>query len=263
MDSASFDFLPIWAVFPLTLIVGLLAVEVGSRIARHRKQRSKENVEAPAVPIVAATLGLLAFMLAFTFGIAAARFEERRQAVLLDSNAISTAYLRAEMLPEPMAANARNLLREYVAVRLDGASKPNPAKTMEAISKSEELHKRLWAEAVSAGQKERSVFISAFMQSLIDVINLHEKRSMAVFSRIPAAIWLGLYSLLVLALAVLGYHEGTSGTRRSLAVVGLVLAFSAVLVLITDLERPGQGMLRVSQQSMLNVQKSMTPSSTR
>lgn len=258
MNSVSFDSLPIWTVFPLTMIVGLLAVEVGIRIARQRKQRSKEKTEAPPAPVVAATLGLLAFMLAFTFGIAASRFEERRQAVLSEANAISTAYLRAEMLPAPHAANVRNLLREYVAVRIDGS---DAAKITEAISKSEELHKRLWAEAVGAAQKEKNVFISAFMQSLTDVINLHEKRLMAgLFSRVPAAIWLGLYSLLVLALAVLGYYEGISGTRRSLAVIGLVLAFSAALVLITDLERPGQGILRVSQQSMLNVQKSMTAS---
>lgn len=257
MNSFSFDSLPIWTVFPLTMIFGLLAVEVGIRIARYRKQRSTEKTEAPPAPVVAATLGLLAFMLAFTFGIAASRFEERRQAVLLEANAISTAYLRAELLPEPHASNARNLLREYAAVRIEGS---NAAKITEAVSKSEELHKRLWAEAVGAGQKERTVFISAFMQALTDVINLHEKRLMAgLFSRVPAAIWVGLYTLLVLALAVLGYYEGISGTRRSLAVIGLVLAFSAALVLITDLERPGQGILRVSQQSMLNVQKSMTP----
>ena len=63
-------------------------------------------------------------------------------------------------------------------------------------------------------------------------------------------------------MAVLGYYEGIAGTRRSLAVFGLVLAFAAVLVLITDLDRPGQGMLEVSQQSMVDVRKSMAAMST-
>ena len=80
-------------------------------------------------PIVAATLGLLAFMLAFTFGMAASRFEERRQAVLSETNAINTTYLRAALLPDPMSGDTRNLLREYVDVRLKGA---NPARTAQA-----------------------------------------------------------------------------------------------------------------------------------
>ena len=47
-------------------------------------------------------------------------------------------------------------------------------------------------------------------------------------------------------------------SKRSLAVGALVLAFSLVLMLIVDLARPGQGLLRVSQQSMLELQHSMS-----
>jgi hypothetical protein len=208
---------------------------------------------------VAATLGLLAFMLAFTFGMAASRFEERRQAVLAEANAISTTYLRGALLPEPMATDSRNMLREYVEVRLAAA---DPAKTAALIAKSEELHNRLWAQALAAAQKERSPMTSLFMQSLSDVINMHGKRVMASFySRVPTAIWLGLYSLFVLSMMVMGYHEGIAGTRRSVAVYVLVVAFSTVLVLITDLDRPGQGLLRVNQQSMHDVRESMTGAS--
>jgi len=252
------DALPLWALFPFTLVVGLLAVELGCRVARYRKRRHQNDTEAPVAPIVAATLGLLAFILAFTFGMAASRFEERRQSVLLEANAISTTYLRGAVLPEPMATDSRNLLREYVDVRLTAA---DPQKTAEAIAKSEDLHRRLWTQAVAAAQKEKSPMTSSFMQSLNDVINLHEKRLIAsMYGRVPGAIWLGLYLLLALAMFVMGYHEGIAGTRRSLAVIVMVVAFSAVLVLIADLDRPGEGRLQVSQQAMLDARKSMSAS---
>ena len=254
------DSLPIWTLFPISLIIGLVSVEIGYRVARSRRLGNQKETEAPVAPIVGATLALLAFMLAFTFGMAASRFEERRQAVLLESNAIGSSYLRAELLPQPMSANSRNLLREYVNVRLDGA---DPAKTAQSISRSEEIHRRLWSEAVSAAQKQPSPMVSLFMQSLTDVINVHQKRLMVgVYSRVPSAIWVGLYVLLVLAMLVMGYYEGISGTRRSLAVIGMVLAFSAVLVLITDLDRPGQGMLQVSQQSLVDLRESFAATST-
>jgi hypothetical protein len=68
--------------------------------------------------MVGATLGLLAFILAFTFGLAAARFDTRRQLLLDEANAIGTTYLRAGMLPE-RGQQVRDLLRHYVAARLE------------------------------------------------------------------------------------------------------------------------------------------------
>lgn len=254
-SSAVLDALPIWAIFPMTLVVGLLSVEIGRHIARRWRRRAKDKTEAPAAPIVAATLGLLAFLLAFTFGMAASRFEERRQAVLTEANAIQSSYLRAAMLPEPMATDSRQLLRDYLEVRIAAAQ---PEQFQQAVARSEELHKQLWSQAVAAAQKERSPMTSLFIQALNDVINLHGKRlNAAVHNRVPGAIWLGLFLLLVIAMAVMGYYEGTSGMIRSLAVFGMVIAFSSVFSLIADLDRPGQGLLRVNQQSMLDVQRSM------
>jgi len=253
--TALFDALPLWTLIPITVAAGWLSVETGYRVAQRRKQRAKDHTEAPAPPIVAATLGLLAFLVAFTFGSAASRFEERRQTVLAESNAINAAYLRAQMLPDPMSGNARNLLREYVDVRLKGAQADQFA---QALAKSEELHKRLWAEAVAAAQKEKSAMTSLFMSSLNDVFALHEKRvTAAIYNRIPTGIWIGLYVLFMLALSVVGYYEGMSGTRHTLAVFGMVLAFAAVLTMIADLDRPGRGLLEVNQQSMLDLRKSM------
>jgi hypothetical protein len=237
------------------LVIGLISVEFGRRVARLWRQRAKDKAEAPAAPVVAATLGLLAFLLAFTFGMAASRFEERKQAALSEANAIQTSYLRAAMLPEPMSAESRKLLRDYLEARLAGA---RPDQFQQAAAKSEELQKQLWSQAVAAAQKERSPMTSLFTQALNDVISLHEKRIIAaVHNRVPGAIWVGLYLLLVIAMAVMGYYEGTSGMIRSLAVFGMVIAFSAVFGLIGDLDRPGQGLLQVNQQSMLDVQRSM------
>ena len=253
--SAFLDAFPIWSIFPLTLAIGLLAVEAGRRVAKLWRRRAKDRSEAPAPPIVAATLGLLAFLQAFTFGIAASRFEERKQNVLADANAINTSYLRASMLPEPMAGDARKLLRDYLEVRLAGS---RPDQFQQARERSEELQRQLWSQAVAAVQKERSPVTMSFTQALNDVISAHEKRVIAaVHNRVPTAIWVGLYLLFVIAMAVMGYYEGASGTMRSLAVFGMVIAFSAVLGLIADLDRPGQGLLQVNQQSMLDVQRSM------
>jgi hypothetical protein len=56
-----------------------------------------------------------------------------------------------------------------------------------------------------------------------------------------------------------GYHAGLAATRRSPAMLVLILAFAGVFYLIADLDRAHEGLLKVSQQSMIDVQRSMSP----
>lgn len=254
MQTGLLDPFPLWTILPLTVAIALLAVEAGYRFARQRQQRSAEEKESNLGGMVGGTLGLLAFMLAFTFGLAGSRFEARREIVLTEANAIGTTYLRGAILPEPMGTDARNLLREYVDVRLQGVQQN---KVDEAIAKSEQLHERLWSTAVAAVQKERSPTVNLFVTSLNEVIDLHAARLMRFRSRVPAVIWIVLYLLLMLTMVMIGYQQGLSGNKRSLAVIALVLGFSTVLHLIADLDRPGQGMLQVSQQAMIDLRRSM------
>jgi hypothetical protein len=83
----------------------------------------------------------------------------------------------------------------------------------------------------------------------------------AMRSRVPGIIWLALYLLAVLAMSAMGYHHGLTSPRRSPAIMALVLAFLAVLMLNVDLDRPGEGTLRVSQQSLIDLRNSMSATS--
>ena len=250
------DRLPLWSILPLTVGVALLSVEFGYRFANYRQSQSAGEKESPVSGMVGATLGLLAFMLAFTFGLAGSRFEDRRQVVLSEANAIGTTYLRAAMLPEPMRTETQNLLREYVDVRLEAVQQPD--KLAQALVRSEDLHTRLWSQAVAATEKDRSAITALFVVSLNEVIDLHAKRVMAgLRSRVPGVIWVVLYGLAIIAMVMMGYHAALAQSRRSIAVIALVIGFSSVLYLIADLDRPVQGTLRVSQQSMIDLRNSM------
>jgi hypothetical protein len=256
MDPARlFDTLPLWTILPLTIALALLAVELGYRFARYRQRRSEGEKEVNVGGMVGAMLGLFAFMLAFTFGFASSRYQDRRQLVLTESNAIGTTYLRTAMIPEPMSTDAKRLLREYVDVRLEAVK---PGQLEQGMIKSEELQKSLWSTAVAAVAKERSPTTSLFVQSLNQLIDLHAQRVMAgTRSRVPGVIWIVLYLLAVLTMLMMGYQTGLAGTRRSIAVIALIVGFSSVLFLIADLDRPGQGMLSTTQEALVDLRRSM------
>ena len=145
------DALPLWSVFVGSLAVILVAVETGYRLGRARHRRSEHENEPAVGGIVAAELGLLAFLLAFTFSLAASRFEARRQTLLDETNAIGTTFLRAKMLPDPQGTQIRQLLREYVDVRLAAVQE---GKIESGIRRSSEIHDQLWAGAVAAAEKD-------------------------------------------------------------------------------------------------------------
>ena len=93
--------------------------------------------------VVGGMLGLMAFLLAFSIGIVIAQNNGRRDMVVAEANAVGTAYLRASFLGEPDRTSTRDLLREYVEVRLAAAA--DEALMESALSRSEGIHSELWS----------------------------------------------------------------------------------------------------------------------
>ena len=247
------DYLPLWVLFMATLVVALLSFEGGFWVGRRRNLRSEQEQEMVVRGLVGGMLGLEAFMLAFTFGAAAAHFDARRQVVIDEANTIRTAYLRADFLPEPHRAEIRNLLREYVDVRLEGV---RSGKIEQGIARSEELHNQLWLQAAASREKTPSpAFAVQFIQSLNEIFALHSRRVITGLEfRIPNIIWIVLYAITALAAASIGYHSGLTGRSRPLVALAIILAFSAVILLIEDLDRPLYGFLEVSQRALVDLQ---------
>jgi amino acid permease len=252
------DSVPLWVLFAGTVLIVLLAVEVGYRLGARHRQRQEHEHEAAVGAMTAATLALLAFMLAFTFGMAGSRLDARRELVLEEANAIGTTYLRAQMLSEPYRTEICILLRKYAAIRAEGAQK---GRVEEAIAKSEQLQDQIWSQAVVVGEKNpNSIVVGLFIQSLNEMIDVHSKRITALRNRIPTTIWIALYFVSLLGMAATGYHSGLTGPRSRPMYALLVLTFAAVLWLIADLDRPGEGFLRVSQYPMIELKNKLTAS---
>jgi hypothetical protein len=249
--SGIMDSLPLWALYLITAATVLLSTEAGWRLGNYRRQRPEHEKDAPVGTIVGATIGLLAFLLAFTFGMAASRYDTRKGFVLQEANAIGTTYLRADLLPEPQRSDARDLLREYAGLRVGGLT---AIMTPENMARSSAVQDRLWAAAVAAGaQNPNSIVIGLFIQSLNEMIDTDAARVTAGRNRIPDAIWLALYFVTILSMAAMGYQFGLTGEHSWPVSILLALVFTAVLLLIADLDRPQQGLLQVSQQAMIDL----------
>jgi hypothetical protein len=250
------DSFPLWLLAGITIVVLLLAVEGGHRLGGYRR-RSGEEHGPHVLALVTATMGLLALVLAFTFGLAATRFGARKQIVVDEANAIETTYLRAGLLPGDRGPKVRELLRQYVGSRLEAVRLGN---VEPALRRSEELHRELWSEAEAAGrERPDSTVVGLFIDSLNRTIELHAMRvKVGVRSGIPGVLWAALFVVAALNMTAVGYHAGLVEARRTPVVVTMILSLTIVFMLTADLDRPQEGALRVSQQALIDVQRRMS-----
>jgi hypothetical protein len=251
---------PVGMIFIATIIVVVLAIEAGFRLGHAVLGKSEDEKESSVSAIAAAILTLAGFMLAFTFGISSDRLQDRKTLVRDEANAIGTAWLRSDFLPEPDRAEAKGLFRRYVDDRLEAAQARDLDQVQEKLTESRRIQHQLWDTAVKNARKDMNSDVAAlYIESLNELINIHALRvAVALHAQIPGIIWLVLYALVILGMTAIGYQTAITGSaRRSRAVSLLAVSFSLVIALIAVLDRPQSNLIGVPQGPLIDLRASM------
>ncbi len=85
------------------------------------------------------------------------------------------------------------------------------------------------------------------------MIDLDTIRVAANRNRIPDSIWLMLGVVTVFSMAAMGYEFGLTGKRSWAVTILLIIVFTTVIMLIADLDLPQAGLLKVSQQPLIDL----------
>ena len=213
-----------------------------------------------------AGLGLLAFMLAFTFSTAQSHFEARVQNLAEEARIARNAFLQAELLADPRRTEAKSLLKDYITLRSiklnrDGDNAADQVSNF--LHESERMQAQLWLLAVEVERQDKKLQIDdkagdLFMASILALTDVHYTRvHAAVMNRIPFTIWLTLYLMAILSMIIMGYQAGLTDRRSPVATITLALAFSSVIILITDLDRPIMSFFDINTQLLTDLQQDM------
>lgn len=250
--------MPIAAVYVCITLFILASSEAGFLTGRYHHLRNQDATAPTSVgPMVGGLLGMLAFVLAFTFSTASGQYTERKHDVLDEANLIGTAYLRTDLLPAQQGDEAKRLLRDYVAARLQASRDGN---WQLALKRSEEIHASLWTLVLSAAKENPGALSAMVVESVNAVIDMNAKRlNDAVRARIPGSIWFGLMMITMLTMGTLGLQLGFAGKRRMLGIIPIAMSFAVLATLIVDLNRPQGGFIKVGQQAMLDLQATINP----
>lgn len=246
------------AVVALLLLSSELGVLLGRFVNRHVPAAERKTIGGGTTGAVA---GLLAFMLAFTFSSAATRFQERKQLVVDEANAIGTAYLRSQLVADAQGSVLRQLLRGYVEDRAQVNLWDTDEKIALGLSRAEAAQALMWAQVTDlATNQPGSVAVGLLASAVNDVIDMHGKRvAIGLRARVPSSIWTTVMFLAIVSTLLMAYDMGLSASRSTLATLAMAMTFSAVMLLIVDLDRPHQAMFSVSQDAMNDLLRSFGP----
>ena len=245
------EFVIRWLFFALLLA----ATEIGFRLGRKVESRIPDNVKSQISTVEAALLGVLALLLGFTISMAVSRFENRKQLVLEEADAIGTSLLRVQLLPAPAGPEIAGLLREYANVRVQYGTAGNDLGRLEDLNRQTvRLQTQIWTRAVAYAQEDPNPLKAALLlQSLNQAIDVAEARWMAFQNHVPESVIYVNAAVGLISALLVGYSFGVNGRRNVFSMCVLAVSITLVLSVIIDLDRPRSGFIRGSQQPMIDL----------
>ncbi|MDV5822390.1 bestrophin-like domain [Sphingobium naphthae] len=226
-----------------------------ARAAAGRAEDVDEEEDANGA-IVSAVLGLLALLLGFTFALAVNRFETRRALVLEEANAIGTAYLQTQVLPQPHRERLSMLLISYTDNRVVLAQQETPESRRQRLADNDRIVNDIWAATLAGFDSIKHLDMSnALVSSVNAVIDMDTSRKAGRMTHVPEEVFWVLIVYVLVAAAIIGYIVRSRSNFHLACVMHVLIVMS--LMLIIDIDRPAAGGIRESQYPMELLSASM------
>jgi hypothetical protein len=241
---------PSWAIAIGLMALLLLSFEAGRQAnALIREPRAKAGGPAEVGPLVSATLALVSLLLGFTLALSLDRYEVRRRLVVEEASAISTTWLRDQLLDEPFRSHLAVLMRDYVRERSSVASLGLSKTALDAADRrTEALEARIWRDTDAAlKQPDAAALTDPVLQATSAMFDLPVERRAALDAQVPPPVLLTVVAMAAIAAAITGYESAPAGRRQMVAAVGMFGAMALAITLIFELDEPRGGFIRVPQ----------------
>jgi hypothetical protein len=244
----------------LTSVFGLwLSAQAGVYL-RKKLRPVEEEERKDLATLEAATLTLLGLIVAFSFSMAISRYDQRKDYEANEANAIGTEYYRAGLLPEKDKDVVRGLLKQYVRQRVAFYESRTEAEVKQINDATDQLEVELWSKIQTVAAIQPTPPVALVAAGMNNVLDNRGYTQAAWWNRIPAAAWDLMVAIAVLCNLLVGYGAYRTGTHLF---VVLPLALSIAFLLISDLDCPHGGVIRVIPQNLVSLAQTLDSQGTR
>ena len=193
--------------------------------------------------IEGAVFGLFGLLLSLSFFGASSRLEARRELIVNEANAISSAYMRVDLLPSSEQPEVRRLFREYVNERVRISEMPNTAAALAAARNGAKLQQEIWSHAINAttgGAPGTALIIPALNQ----MFEIAGSKAIAVQTHLPTLVFYFLVAAALVSGLVAGFGMAR-GQRNWLSVIAYASVVTLTMFVMIDIEYPRKGFVRI------------------
>lgn len=225
----------------------ILLTVVGNRYGK-RVLAGDPEASVGTGPTEATVFSLLGLLIAFTFSGAFTRLDARRKLVVEEVNAISTAFLRLDLLePAESKRQMQLLLKDYVDSRLRLWDKMiDRSAALAEVAAAEQLQRRIWNGAISlTADSELSGARRSLLPALTEMFELSNSRLVAVQTHPPPLIYGALASLALVAAFLVGFGMAKSKRLSWVHVLAFAFVMSLMVCLVLDIDYPRFGLIRL------------------
>jgi hypothetical protein len=242
---------PILLALILAVALPLIA-EAGRRLRRRRLADDAALETEDAGQFASSALALLGLLIAFTFSMASERFETRRQLVVSEANAISTAYLRSQLFDEPARSRLGAAYADYVRARpAFVAAGFDQARLDAADVQLASVQARIWSETGAAIRTPSGQPLTVgVLIATNEMFDLAASQRAALNARVPFGVRLSLVVFALLTAGIVGWSLEGRWPRSPLAPLALFTMVACAIGLIADLDQPRGGLITVPQAPM-------------
>src|SRR5262249_49920649 len=183
-----------------------LAVYVGGSL-RKRTAQLRQDERHDFDTVRATTMTLLALIIGFSFAMAVSRYDQRRTLEEAEANAIGTEYLRAGLLPGELGAQTKQLLRNYLRLRIAFYENDDARVDGETATTQAEL----WNLVLEAAARQPTPIVALATSGMNDVLNSQGYTLAAWRNRIPMGAWAMMGVMAICSNILVGYGERRKG----------------------------------------------------
>ncbi|MBO9201868.1 MULTISPECIES: bestrophin-like domain [Niastella] len=207
-----------------------------------------------------ALMGLMALLLAFTFGMVSTKYESRRQTIIDEANLLNTGLLRCSLFPDSikktLIPDYKNYLESRIAYYDAG---DNPEKINTALENTRKYFNGIWNEnALLIKDQYNRPLAEQLVPALINLRNMVISREAGRIATVPSLILVVLLILIFVASFLTGYGLKPGG-RNPVFSMAFAIMLSVALYLIMELGRPRQGYINLenAEKEIVNLRKNL------
>ncbi len=252
----------LWAlavtIFAILLGAKEFAYRLGRRTADHHEPT--DTMRSAVGFITGGMLGLFAFLMGISFSLSSARYDQRRESVLNEANAIGTAWLRAGMVGGQEGADIQRILRDYTSVRIEFVqAAADPAREQQIIGQTNTMQTEIWTLAVQVAQRAPTPVSTIFMTSLNDMFDLATTARRNFNRGVPTYVLRLVFIVAMLSVGAMGYQFGINRNRQPIVSALLLITWTLTIVLVLDIDAPRAGSVRVDPSPLIWTLESWGP----